>query len=232
MRAFGLQRAPTRWAARRRRRRDFAAMRRAPRAARPVEVRRPLTSPACPPRPTQARNASASYQRGICDQCCVRGMLETPLYIACLRLSGRDCLVVGGGEVGLEKVEGLLACDGRVTLVAPEASRRAARARRRGLDRLGAARVRRRRPRGQVPRDRGHRRHRRQHRRLRGGRAPGDARQRRRRAARSATSSSRRSSAPARWRSRSRPPAPRRRSRSGSSARSPTASASPTRGSR
>jgi siroheme synthase-like protein len=62
------------------------------------------------------------YQRGICDQSCVRGMLETPFYIACLRLSGRDCLVVGGGDVGLEKVEGLLACDGRVTLVAPEAT--------------------------------------------------------------------------------------------------------------
>jgi siroheme synthase-like protein len=62
------------------------------------------------------------YQRGTCDQTCVRGMLETPFYIACLRLSGRDCLVVGGGEVGLEKVEGLLACDGRVTLVAPDAA--------------------------------------------------------------------------------------------------------------
>ena len=61
------------------------------------------------------------YQRGTCDQSCVRGMLETPFYIACLRLSGRDCLVVGGGDVGLEKVEGLLACDGRVTLVAPDA---------------------------------------------------------------------------------------------------------------
>ena len=48
-------------------------------------------------------------------------MLETPLYIACLRLSGRSCLVVGGGEVGLEKVEGLLACDGEVTLIAPTA---------------------------------------------------------------------------------------------------------------
>ena len=30
-------------------------------------------------------------------------------------------MVVGGGEVGLEKVEGLLACDADVTLVAPEA---------------------------------------------------------------------------------------------------------------
>jgi siroheme synthase-like protein len=48
-------------------------------------------------------------------------MLETPFYIACLRLTGRRCLVVGGGEIGLEKVEGLLACDGRVVLVAPEA---------------------------------------------------------------------------------------------------------------
>jgi siroheme synthase-like protein len=48
-------------------------------------------------------------------------MLETPFYIACLKLSGRRCLVVGGGEIGLEKVEGLLACDGRVVLIAPEA---------------------------------------------------------------------------------------------------------------
>ena len=58
---------------------------------------------------------------GICDQSCVRGMLETPFYIACLRLKGRRCIVVGGGDIGLEKVEGLLACDADVTLVAPEA---------------------------------------------------------------------------------------------------------------
>jgi siroheme synthase-like protein len=61
------------------------------------------------------------FRRGVCDQTCVRDMLETPFYIACLKLSSRRCLVVGGGEVGLEKVEGLLACDGDVTLVAPEA---------------------------------------------------------------------------------------------------------------
>jgi siroheme synthase-like protein len=48
-------------------------------------------------------------------------MLSTPFYIACLRLKGRRCVVVGGGDVGLEKVEGLLACDGDVTLIAPEA---------------------------------------------------------------------------------------------------------------
>jgi siroheme synthase-like protein len=48
-------------------------------------------------------------------------MLQTRFYIACLRLTGRRCVVVGGGEVGLEKVEGLLACEADVTLVAPEA---------------------------------------------------------------------------------------------------------------
>jgi siroheme synthase-like protein len=47
-------------------------------------------------------------------------MLETRFYIACLRLTGRRCVVVGGGTVGLEKVEGLLACDAEVTLVAPD----------------------------------------------------------------------------------------------------------------
>jgi len=48
-------------------------------------------------------------------------MLETPFYIACLKLTGRRCVVVGGGAIGLEKVEGLLACDGSVVLIAPEA---------------------------------------------------------------------------------------------------------------
>jgi precorrin-2 dehydrogenase/sirohydrochlorin ferrochelatase len=61
------------------------------------------------------------FRKGICDQSCVQGMLETPFYIACLRLTGRKCLVVGGGDIGLDKIEGLLACDGDVVLVAPEA---------------------------------------------------------------------------------------------------------------
>jgi precorrin-2 dehydrogenase / sirohydrochlorin ferrochelatase len=61
------------------------------------------------------------FRRGICDQTCVRDMLDTPFYIACLKLKGRRCVVVGGGEIGLEKVEGLLACDADVTLIAPEA---------------------------------------------------------------------------------------------------------------
>ncbi len=61
------------------------------------------------------------FRRGICDQTCVKDMLDTPFYIACLKLKGRKCVVVGGGEIGLEKVEGLLACDGDVTLIAPTA---------------------------------------------------------------------------------------------------------------
>ena len=28
------------------------------------------------------------FRRGICDQTCVRDMLETPFYIACLKLTG------------------------------------------------------------------------------------------------------------------------------------------------
>ncbi|MEA2387706.1 MAG: precorrin-2 dehydrogenase [Thermoleophilaceae bacterium] len=74
--------------------------------------------------PAQAyagKECVCQHRRGICDQTCVRDMLDTPLYIACLRLSGRSCLVVGGGDVGLEKVEGLLACDGAVTVIAPDA---------------------------------------------------------------------------------------------------------------
>jgi siroheme synthase-like protein len=74
--------------------------------------------------PAQAyrgKECVCQLRRGICDQSCVDGMLQTPFYIACLRLTGRRCVVIGGGEVGLEKVEGLLACDGDVTLIAPEA---------------------------------------------------------------------------------------------------------------
>jgi siroheme synthase-like protein len=77
--------------------------------------------------PAQAyagKECVCQLRRGICDQSCVREMLQTPFYVACLNLKGppaRRCVVVGGGEVGLEKVEGLLACDGEVTLIAPEA---------------------------------------------------------------------------------------------------------------
>ena len=70
----------------------------------------------------EGKECVCQFRKGICDQSCVRGMLATPFYIACLRLTGRKCLVVGAGDIGLEKVEGLLACDGQVTVVAPEAT--------------------------------------------------------------------------------------------------------------
>jgi precorrin-2 dehydrogenase / sirohydrochlorin ferrochelatase len=75
--------------------------------------------------PAQAfagKECVCQFKRGICDQSCVQGMLDTPFYIACLKLTGRRCLIVGGGEIALEKVEGLLACDGDVTVIAPEAN--------------------------------------------------------------------------------------------------------------
>src|SRR6478736_4856835 len=75
--------------------------------------------------PAQAysgKECVCQFRKGVCDQSCVRGMLETPFYIACLRLSGRRCVVIGGGDVGLEKVEGLLACDADVTLIALDAT--------------------------------------------------------------------------------------------------------------
>jgi precorrin-2 dehydrogenase/sirohydrochlorin ferrochelatase len=40
-------------------------------------------------------------------------------YMACLDLEGVECLVVGGGSVGLEKARGLLDAGARVTVVAP-----------------------------------------------------------------------------------------------------------------
>jgi precorrin-2 dehydrogenase/sirohydrochlorin ferrochelatase len=70
----------------------------------------------------EGKECVCQFRRGICDQSCVRGMLETPFYIACLRLTGRRCMVVGAGDIGLEKVEGLLACDADVVVVAPEAT--------------------------------------------------------------------------------------------------------------
>lgn len=60
------------------------------------------------------------FKRGVCDQTCVKDMLATPFYIACLKLTGRRCVVIGGGEIGLDKVDGLLACSGAVTVIAPQ----------------------------------------------------------------------------------------------------------------
>jgi precorrin-2 dehydrogenase len=73
--------------------------------------------------PAQAyagKECVCQLRKGICDQSCVRDMLETPLYVACLKLRGRRCVVVGGGDIGLEKVEGLMLCDADVTVIAPD----------------------------------------------------------------------------------------------------------------
>jgi precorrin-2 dehydrogenase / sirohydrochlorin ferrochelatase len=43
--------------------------------------------------------------------------------MACLDLDGRSALVVGGGNVALEKVRGLLECGASVTVVAPRLER-------------------------------------------------------------------------------------------------------------
>ncbi|MCW3022286.1 MAG: bifunctional precorrin-2 dehydrogenase/sirohydrochlorin ferrochelatase [Conexibacter sp.] len=68
----------------------------------------------------EGKECVCQFKRGVCDQTCVRDMLDTPFYIACLKLRGRRCLVIGGGALGLEKAEGLLACDGDVTVISPE----------------------------------------------------------------------------------------------------------------
>ncbi|HEX3292925.1 MAG TPA: NAD(P)-dependent oxidoreductase, partial [Solirubrobacterales bacterium] len=69
----------------------------------------------------EGKKCICQFRRGICDQSCVRDMLDTPFYMAAIKLKGRRCVVIGGGEVGLEKVEGLLLCDADVTVIAPEA---------------------------------------------------------------------------------------------------------------
>src|ERR1700759_5109098 len=74
--------------------------------------------------PAQAyagKECVCQFRKGICDQSCVRDMLDTPFYIACLLLKGRRCLVVGGGDVGLEKAEGLPPCAAGVPLAGLEA---------------------------------------------------------------------------------------------------------------
>src|SRR4051794_11259378 len=69
----------------------------------------------------EGKECICQFRRGICDQSCVRDMLDTPFYMAAIKLKGRRCLVIGGGDVGLEKIEGLLLCDADVHLVAPAA---------------------------------------------------------------------------------------------------------------
>src|SRR4028119_736013 len=75
-------------------------------------MRGPISLLSMPAQAYAGKECVCQYRRGLCDQTCVRDMLDTPFYIACLRLTGRRCVVVGGGEIGLEKGEGLVACGG------------------------------------------------------------------------------------------------------------------------
>ena len=155
----------------------------APHPRLPVK-RRSLTFISMPAQAYAGKECVCQFRKGICDQSCVRDMLETPFYIACLKLKGRRCLVVGGGDIGLEKAEGLLACDADVTLIAPVAHPELESLAAEGSIEWEKRDLRRSRgPRGRLHGDRLHRRHRRQHRRLRRRRAAGDAGQHRRRAA-------------------------------------------------
>ena len=53
------------------------------------DPRRSLTSLGMPAQAFAGKECVCQLRKGICDQSCVRDMLDTPLYIACLRLSGR-----------------------------------------------------------------------------------------------------------------------------------------------
>jgi siroheme synthase-like protein len=46
--------------------------------------------------------------------------LNKRFYMACLDVTGRRCLVVGGGSVGHEKAAGLAACGAHVVVVSPD----------------------------------------------------------------------------------------------------------------
>jgi precorrin-2 dehydrogenase/sirohydrochlorin ferrochelatase len=63
----------------------------------------------------------------------VSDLADKTLYFACIDLTGRPVVVVGAGQVGLEKVEGLLSCGARVRVVAPDAEDEVERLARGGL---------------------------------------------------------------------------------------------------
>ena len=136
--------------------------------------------------PAQAyagKECVCQFRKGICDQTCVQGMLETPFYIACLKLTGRRCVVVGGGESASRRSRACWRATGAWCSWRRTPSPSCGSWPREALDRVAPARVPPGRPRGDVHRDRGDRRHRREHPSVRGRRAARDARQRRRRPA-------------------------------------------------
>ena len=47
-------------------------------------------------------------------------LVPHPLFPVALDVAGKPCLVVGGGPVARRKVESLLRCGARVTVIAPQ----------------------------------------------------------------------------------------------------------------
>jgi precorrin-2 dehydrogenase / sirohydrochlorin ferrochelatase len=86
-----------------------------------MSCRRAVRLETMPAQAYEGKPCVCQFRRAVCDQTCVAHMMDTTFYVACLNLTGRRAVVVGGGSVGLEKIEGLLACGARVTCVAPEA---------------------------------------------------------------------------------------------------------------
>jgi precorrin-2 dehydrogenase / sirohydrochlorin ferrochelatase len=73
-----------------------------------------------------ARPCVCRRELGHCDSSCSRDLLETTFFPTFMNVRDRTCLVIGAGPIGLEKIEGLLASDARVVVVAPEAEREVA----------------------------------------------------------------------------------------------------------
>ena len=58
---------------------------------------------------------------------------EPPLFPMFLKLTGRNCVVVGGGQLAETKVESLLHAGARVTVIAPEATGKLSQLHQRGI---------------------------------------------------------------------------------------------------
>lgn len=52
----------------------------------------------------------------------MNGKLHSPLYPMFVRLSGKRCVVVGGGQVAERKIAALLDCGGTVVVISPQAT--------------------------------------------------------------------------------------------------------------
>ena len=71
-----------------------------------------------------------------CTSECGKDLAATPFFMTCLNVKGRRCLVVGAGPIGLEKIDGLLAAEADVHVVALETIPEIARLAREGSIRL------------------------------------------------------------------------------------------------